>query len=203
MSFGAGTTRQIVDRWVMNRVQETIDTDFTALNNGWNSMLTPSKKLAAKGFQAFTLAEVVISIAVTGLVFTGILTGYVQSARRAEWSGYSLAAQALAIQQLEQGRSAVWDFSTGNTRNNSGTKTATGYSWGILDLPYSGTNVVRATNFVTVRMFYFNNVANPPVQLQMMQVDTVWPFTVGTVRKYFTNTVATYFAPDNRDPETL
>lgn len=163
----------------------------------------------------FTLAEVVISIAVTGLVFAGILAGYVQSARRAEWSGYSLAAQALAIQQLEQGRSAVWDFSIGNARNeltnlnlvnrqyNSGTKTATGYSWGTLDLPYSGTNVVRATNFVTIRMFYFNNVANPPVQLQMMQVDTVWPFTVGTARKYFTNTVATYFAPDNRDPNTL
>lgn len=164
---------------------------------------------------AFTLAEVVISIAVTGLAFAGILAGYVQSARRAEWSGYSLAAQALAIQQLEQGRSAVWDYSAGNTRNeltnlnlinrsyNTSTKTATGYSWGILDLPYSGTNVIRATNFVTVRMFYLNNVANPPVQLQMMQVDTVWPFSVGTTLKYFTNTVATYFAPDNRDPETL
>ena len=135
----------------------------------------------------FSLAEVVISIAVMGLVFVGILAGYIQSARNAEWTGYSLAAQAFAIQQIEQARSAVWDFSTGNGRNeltnlnllnpqvtNSG-KTRTGYSWATLDLPYSGTNVVRATNYVTVRMFFFNNVANPPVQLQMMQVDTVWP----------------------------
>ena len=68
---------------------------------------------------------------------------------------------------------------------------------------YSGTNVIRATNYVTVRMLYFNNSANPPVQLQMMQVDTVWPFTVGTNPKYFTNSIATYFAPDNRDPGTL
>lgn len=164
----------------------------------------------------FTLAEVVISIAVTGLVFAGILTGYVQSTRRAEWSGYSLAAQALAVQQIEQARSAIWDYSTGTGRNeltnlnltnpqyDSATKTATGYSWATLDLPYSGTNTVRATNFVTIRMFYFNNVASPPVQLQMMQVDTVWPFTVGTAApKYFTNSVATYFAPDNRDPSTL
>lgn len=163
----------------------------------------------------FTLAEVVISIAVTGLVFAGILSGYVQSARNAEWTGYSLAAQALAVQQIEQARSAVWDYSTGNGRNeltnlnllnpqyDSGTKTRRGYSWSTLDLPYSGTNVVRATNYVTVRMFYFNNNANPPVQLQMLQVDTVWPFTVGTAPKYFTNTVATYFAPDNRDPNTL
>lgn len=163
----------------------------------------------------FTLAEVVISIAVTALVFAGILTGYVQSARHAEWTGYSLAAQALAVQQIEQARSAVWDYSTGAGRNeitnlnlmnpqyNSATKTTTGYSWATLDLPCSGTNVVRATNYVTVKMLYFNNVANPPVQLQMMRVDTVWPFTVGTAPKYFTNTVATYFAPDNRDPNTL
>jgi hypothetical protein len=192
-----------------------MNTDFTAFNKGWKFMLIPSKKLAEKHFEAFTLAEVVISIAVTGLVFIGILTGYVQSARNAEWSGYSLAAQSLAVQQIEQGRSAIWDYSTGIARNeltnlnlinlqyDSSTKTATGYSWATLDLPYSGTNVIRATNYVTIRMFYFNNSANPPVQLQMMQVDTVWPFIVGTAPKYFTNTVATYFAPDNRDPSTL
>ena len=158
----------------------------------------------------FTLAEVVISVAVTGLVFAGVLTGYIQSSRKAEWTGYSLAAQALAVQQLEQGRSAVWDPSLGkneltnmnllNPQYNSGTKTATGYTWATLDLPCSGTNVIRATNYVTIQMFYYNNNPNPPVQLQMMQVDTVWPFTVGTTPKYFTNTVATYFAPDNRDP---
>ncbi len=183
---------------------------------GWCQNYHSLKPLPGKsscgGFHA---GEVVISLAVTGLVFAGILTGYVQSARNAEWTGYSLAAQALAVQQIEQGRSAVWDYSTGSTRNeltnlnllnpqyDSSTKTRTGYSWTTLDLPYSGTNVVRATNYVTVRMFYFNNVASPPVQLQMMQVDTVWPFTVGTVATYFTNSIATYFAPDNRDPNTL
>lgn len=180
-----------------------------------NVTIRSNRYRAQRRAAGFTLAEVVIAIAVTGLVFAGVLSGYVQSARNAEWTGYSLAAQALAVQQIEQGRSAIWDYSTGTARNeltnlnlinlqyNSGTKTATGYSWATLDLPYSGTNVIRATNFVTIRMFYFNNVANPPVQLQMMQVDTVWPFIVGTVPKYFTNTVATYFAPDNRDPNTL
>lgn len=182
---------------------------------GSNATMRSNPGRVTRRAAGFTLAEVVISIAVTGLVFGGVLTGYVQSARRAEWTGYSLAAQALAIQQIEQARSAVWDFSTGNGRNeltnlnllnpqyNSSTKTRTGYSWATLDLPYSGTNVVRATNYVTVRMFYFNNNANPPVQLQMMQVDTVWPLTRGTILRYYTNTVATYFAPDNRDPNTL
>ena len=161
----------------------------------------------------FTLAEVVVSIAVVGLAFGGILAGYIQTARRAEWSGYSLAAASFGVQQLEQARSAVWDTSLNknelidlnliNLQYNSGTKTATGYSPGVLDLPYAGNNVVRATNYVTVKRFYFNSAANPPVELQMVQVDTVWPFTVGKGTRYFTNTAATYFAPDNRDPSSL
>jgi type II secretory pathway pseudopilin PulG len=186
-----------------------------AVAAGSNVTIRSNTHRANRRAIGFTLAEVVISIAVTGLVFAGILTGYIQSTRRAEWTGYSLAAQALAIQQIEQARSAVWDYSTGTGRNeltnlnltnpqyNSTTKKTTGYSWATLDLPCSGTNIVRATNYVTIQMLYFNNVANPPVQLQMMQVDTVWPFTAGTAVKYFTNSVATYFAPDNRDPNTL
>lgn len=178
----------------------------------WARDFAPTR-VRCTGHRGFTLAEVVISIAVTGLVFAGILTGYIQSARRAEWSGYSLAAQAFAVQQLEQARSAVWDTSLAKNeltdlnlispQYNTSTKTATGYSVGILDLPSLGTNVVRATNFVTIRRFYFNNSANPPVELQMVQVDTVWPFSSGRAVRYFTNSVATYFAPDNRDPSSL
>lgn len=186
-----------------------------AVTGGNNCSTHPTPCHASRSALGFTLVEVVISVAVIALVFSGVLSAYVQSSRSAEWSGYSLAAQALAIQQIEQARSAVWDFSSGSGRNeltnlnllnpqyDSVTKTATGYSWATLDLPYSGTNVVRATNYVTVRMFYYNNSANPPVQLQMMQVDTVWPFSPGIVLRYFTNTLATYFAPDNRDPNTL
>ncbi len=39
----------------------------------------------------------------------------------------------------------------------------------------------------------------------MIRVDTVWPFTDwGKFSlKYYTNSIATYIAPDNRDPSTL
>ena len=186
-----------------------------AMAAGSNVIIRSNLGRANRGAAGFTLAEVVIAIAVTGLAFAGILTGYTQSSRQAEWAGYSLAAQALAVQQIEQARSAVWDYSTVSGRNeltnlnlinpqyNSATKTATGYSWATLDLPYSGANTVKATNYVIIKMFYINNNANPPVQLQMVQVDTVWPFAAGGLLKYFTNTIATYFAPDNRDPATL
>ncbi len=160
---------------------------------------------------AFTLAEVVTAIAIVAIVFGGMIVAYIQAAKRAQWSGYSLAAQALAIQQVEQARSAIWDPS--NNKNNvtnlvlmsmvlanpAGMYTMTGYSWTNLDLPTSGTNYVRATNYVTVSLIYNNNSSTPPIQLQFLRVDTVWPFTWGSSSRYFTNSVCTYLAPDNRD----
>ena len=166
---------------------------------------------------AFTLAEVVISLAIVATVFGGILVAYTQAAKRAEWSGYSLAAQALAIQQLEQARCAQWDPSM-NPYKNDFTNiwllssnypvspplyTYKGYTWTNLDLPTTGTNYVRATNLVTIRMLNFNGVSTPNVQFQMIKVGTSWPFVWGGKTNIFTNTICTYVAPDNRDPLTL
>jgi type II secretory pathway pseudopilin PulG len=154
---------------------------------------------------AFTLVEVVMAIAIVASVFGTIVVAYTQASKRAQWSGYSLAAQALAIQQIEQIRSSRWDLFTGinettnialNSYSNSGT-VMTGYTWTNLDIPYSGTNYVRATNRVTVTLMYINNATNPPVQIRMTQVRTEWPFTWGNTTKYFTNTLVTYCSPDN------
>jgi type II secretory pathway pseudopilin PulG len=57
----------------------------------------------------FTLAEVVTAIGIVAMIFGGMMVAYTQATRRAQWSGYSMAAQGLAIQQLEQARSAQWD----------------------------------------------------------------------------------------------
>lgn len=176
-----------------------------------------AKRSGRKCVSAFTLAEVVTAVAIIALVFGGILAGYIQTSRRAEWTGLSLAAQGLAIQQLEQARSAVWDNALGKNeltnlnlfgwsrQTSNGLSTVRGYSWGMLDLPYSGgTNAaVRATNYVTIRMAYLNNMTNPPVQIQIIQVDTVWPFSAFGTRRLHTNTMLNYFAPDNRDASTL
>jgi Tfp pilus assembly protein PilV len=70
---------------------------------------TGPQPAASRGAGGFSLVEVVISVCIITLVFAGIIQGNVQSAKRAEWSGYSLAASALANQQLEQCRSALWD----------------------------------------------------------------------------------------------
>ncbi len=157
------------------------------------------------GGSAFTLAEVVIAVAIIAMVFTTTIMAYTQATKRAQWSGYSLAAQALAIQQVEQVRSAQWDLFKSiceitniamNSLTNSGT-VISGFTWTNLDLPYAGSNYIRATNFVTVKLFYANNSTNIPVMMRMTEVDTAWPFTWGTTTTIFTNKIVTYCAPDN------
>lgn len=166
----------------------------------------------ARALGGFTLTEVMVSLGIVTLLFGGILSAYIQSSRRAEWAGYSLAAQAIGIQQIEQARSGVWDYSISKNEltnlnllswsYNSTTKVGTGYTTNVLDVPVSGTNITVATNFVTVKMINLTGLSN--VQVQMVIVDTVWPFsTLRGERLLFTNRTANYFGPDNRDASSL
>ena len=138
--------------------------------------------------------------------------------KRQEWSGFSLAAQSVSVEGLEQARGGVWDIAMnrneianmalmGYTSNSTaqGGYVITGYTTNILDVPWKGTNYVVATNYFTITLFSENNATNVPVQLQMVQVDSVWPFTDwgNYTLKYYTNSTCTYLAPDNRDPTTL
>ena len=166
----------------------------------------------AGAFRGFTLIEVMISLGIVTLLFSGILTAYIQMTWKAEWAGYSLAAQAVGIQQIEQARSGVWDVSINKNEltnlnliswsYNPTTMVGTGYTTNVLDLPVSGTNVVIVTNFVTVQMLNLTGLSN--VQVQMVTVDTVWPFlTRQATHRLFTNRTVSYFGPDNRDASSL
>ncbi len=163
-----------------------------------------------------TLVEVLVAIVIVAVVFDAVITCYIQTGIMIEWTGYSLAAQQLGIQCLEQTRSAVWDIALGkneitnlnliNYSWNATTLTLTGYTTNILDVPYSSTNYVMATNFITVQTIYANNATNVPVQLQVVRVDTVWMFQDWknySSQTLYTNSIGTYMAPDNRDPTSL
>jgi hypothetical protein len=142
---------------------------------------------------AFTLAEVVISMAIVALLFNGILTAYIQSSLRTEWSGYSLAAQAQAVQSLEQAKAAVWDvLQTPVVNQLTNVPTVIPAT---LDLPISGTNVVWVTNYVTITNVSITSIP-PVVSVYLVRVDTVWPFSWNGVTKLYTNTIACYYAPE-------
>jgi hypothetical protein len=138
-------------------------------------------------------------------VFGTIINGYLAGAKQTEWTGCSLAATSLGLETLEQARSAVWDISINknyitnltmmNKFYNTTTKTWTGYTTNIMDIPWKGTNYVMATNFITIQDFQIVT----GVHLQLVQVDTVWPYNGwGNFSvKLYTNSICTYIAPDN------
>lgn len=133
----------------------------------------------------FTLIEVVVSTMIAAIVIGGIIMAYVQSAHRTEWSGYSLAAQALATQRLEQTRATKWDPERGFdelVQANFPIQVT------ILDLPVAGTNATYATNITTISWIR----TNAPM-LKLIRVDCVW---TGPRGRLHTNTAANYRTPD-------
>ena len=147
--------------------------------------------------QGFTLIEVVISLAAFGLVTSGLIYGYVQVNRMAEWSSMSLAAQSYASQGVEQARSAQWNYSMWPITNGPGTGDELGFSQsvgytnyttaGTMDVPTTGA-YFYITNYITIT----NISVNPPVR--QIRSDCVWRFPL--TGKLITNTAITLRAPD-------
>jgi hypothetical protein len=170
----------------------------------------PSTHRRSEAGFILSLAEVLLSVVIVAIVFGTIINGYLAGAKRTEWTGCSLAAQSLGLQFLEQSRAAVWDASINKNEVTNltllsksydpSTKTWTGYMTNIMDIPWKGTNYVMATNYVTIQQIYQNNTTNVPVQMMVVRVDTVWPFTGwgNFTLRYYTNSICTFLAPDNR-----
>lgn len=136
----------------------------------------------------FTLAEVVISIALASLSFAGVIYGYVLSSSQAQWSSCSLAAQSLATQGVEQARAAKWDPQAWPPIDELGTTNLTQVS--PLDLPVAAGNIVYATNYISV-----STVSTIP-PLRQLRADCVWKVPSGAAHGLYTNTMVTLRAPD-------
>src|ERR1700678_1262581 len=129
---------------------------------------------------AFTLIEVAVAVAVAALVMAGLFQGYTMSSRRAQFSAFQLAANSMAIQQMESIVAATWVIS-GTSVTNIFSPSLTNTQVNALCLPSSGTNLVYATNYATVQQIS----TNPPYV--MVQVSCVWSFMGMGV---FTNTIS-------------
>ena len=113
---------------------------------------------------AFTLAEVVMSIAILALVMAGMIYGYVQTNNRAEWSSMSLVAQSLAVASVEQARAAKWNVYTtsSGTSDERPPGTYTNIFTNAVDIFSTGqtmtvTNILQITTVTTfppVRQIY-------------------------------------------------
>jgi prepilin-type N-terminal cleavage/methylation domain-containing protein len=157
--------------------------------------ISPRRNLAG-----FTLAEVVIALAISALLFAGLVLGFIESSRRAQWSADNLAAQSLALQGLEQARAAQWDPLAQTPIDNCVQSNFPPVTTNILDVPISGgntNNYIYATNTWTITTINTNitgnNVSYPS---KMIRVDCTWLFKSGARTTLFTNTVSTLRAPD-------
>jgi type II secretory pathway pseudopilin PulG len=130
------------------------------------------------------LTEVIISIAVTALAVGGMVSGYLFSVDRAEWSARSAAAQALTAQRIEQTRAARWDTMAGIDE-----VVTTNFPVEVvpLNMPSTSMTGVLATNITTIALIS----EDPP--LKIVRVDCLWSF---LSRGPFTNTLITYRSPD-------
>lgn len=152
--------------------------------------------------QGFTLGEILVSFCILGLVMSGLMYGYVQINRMAEFSSMSLAAQSFASQGLEQARSVTWDYvrwpnTNANQFDPFWTPPSIGYTnlppeVSYMDVPTTGA-LISVTNFVSVTSVCTNlNPQNPP--LRQILCYCVWTFPLdGTV---CTNTAVSLRAPD-------
>ena len=147
-------------------------------------------KFKASTATGFTLAEVVMSLGIACLVFSGIIYGYTLTANRGEWSSYSLAAQSLAQQGVEQARAAKWDPRAWPPVDELG---STNYLQAEqLDVPVAAGYPVWATNYISIT----DVSANPPIR--QLRADCVWMASNrgAKLRGPFTNTIVTLRTAD-------
>ena len=143
-------------------------------------------RLKSRNESGMTLAEVVMALMIAGLAVIGIIGGYFYCTRSAEKSGLFLAANARALERLEETRSAKWDTASWPqvdqlVATNFPSKNV------ILDLSGSGGNAISATLNTEITQIS----SAPP--LKRVRVDCIWVFK-GVER--ITNTIETCRAPD-------
>jgi Tfp pilus assembly protein PilV len=140
----------------------------------------------------FTLIEVLIAFGVFTISISGLIYGYVQANRMAEWASMSLAAQSYASQGMEQARSAQWNsqqypYASGPGTGDELPPPTNYFTVNTMDVPTTGAPI-PVTNSITVSVI----TANPP--LRQIRSDVYWTFPLDG--KPCTNTAITMRAPD-------
>lgn len=143
---------------------------------------------APRNQAAMTLVEVVVALVISGLAVGGIVTGYTFCAASAEQAALSLAADARAMERIEETRSATWDTAIWPTVDEL---VVTNFPAKIVTLDLSGSGV--GITLATIQTEISQISVNPP--LRRIHVDCIWQFNFRG-SKWVTNTIETCRAPD-------
>ena len=132
-----------------------------------------------------TLVEVVIALAIAGLTLGGIVSGYIYCTTSAIKAELAQAANAKALERMEQARSAQWDTSSWPVVDQL---VATNFPDEPVTLDLPGTN--SAGTSATIKTTIAQISATPPVRL--IHVDCIWQFRGADL---ITNSIETCRAP--------
>jgi type II secretory pathway pseudopilin PulG len=139
-----------------------------------------------------TLVEVVVALAIAGLTMGGIVTGYIFCLKASAKDALAMAANAKAMERIEQTRSAQWDTSTYPAVDQL---VATNFPDLVvtLDQSVSGSNVVSATLKTDISQILPSPASPLSGPVRRIRVDCIWQFQGGD---FVTNTIETCRAPD-------
>ena len=133
-----------------------------------------------------TLVEVVVALAIAGLIVGGIVSGYVYCTTSAVKAELAQAANARAMQRIEEARSARWDTSSYPVVDEL---VATNFPDEIVTLDLPGTNTSGTS--ATIRTTIAQASLAPP--LRKIHVDCIWQFRGD---ESVTNSIETIRSPD-------
>ena len=154
-------------------------------------------QFAKKSTAAFALIEILIAIVILTTVLSGLIYGYVQANRAAEWCSMSLAAQSYASQGAEQARAAIWSprdvYTNGVQPMDQWPSGTTDVRIDFMDIPTKGDPALTNFQFWVTNYISVTSVStNPP--LRQIKSQCVWTYPMNNT--LCTNTVILVRAGD-------
>jgi len=129
-----------------------------------------------RDWAGMTLIEVVVALAITGLVVAGIVTGYTFCTASTVKDSLYMAANARAMERLEETRSAIW---APNRANPVDELVATNFPDEInvvLDLSRSGSTATLATLHTEISQISPSPSSPLAPPVRRIHVDCIWQF---------------------------
>jgi len=153
--------------------------------------------------RGFSLAEVMVTFVIFGLVISGLMYGYVAANRMSEMSCMSLAAESFALQGMEEAKSVQWNYVRGTSTNADQddpfwTPVSVGFTnlppqVDVLDIPTTGAPIY-VTNWVTVTDINSSYYPNSNSPIRQIVCNCVWTFPLDGA--LVTNSAICLRAPD-------
>jgi len=135
---------------------------------------------------AMTLVEVIIALAIAGMTVAGVVSGYIYCTASSVKAELAQAANARAVERIEQARSAQWDVSSWPVVDML---VSSNFPDEVVSLDMAGTNSGGTSAIIQTSIA---QISTSP-QLRRIHVDCIWHFQGGAP---FTNSIETCRAPD-------